>query len=299
MRSSFFLAVFVANVVFGQSALDRQVRDAIAGFEGKVYVYARNLETGATYGLNENDRVRTASTIKLPIMVTVFQAVADGQARWSEELTLRDADKVSGSGVLTEFSDGVKLPIRDVMHLMIVLSDNSATNLIVDRFTADRVNAQMDKLGLKQTRSNRKVRGDGNQLKAPSGWSAAGKLPENARFGLGVSTPREMGMLLEKIERGEVVNPEASKEMIAVLKRNQDQCCISRSFGETPIAHKTGALDALRSDVGIVYSPKGRVVIAVTCDDMPKIDYGPDNQGALLISKLARILVSGLSSPVM
>lgn len=296
MRSSWFPALLMTGLSFGQPALDRQVRDAISGFQGKVYLYAKNLDTGATFDLNGSDRVRTASTIKLPIMTEVFQSVADGQARWTEELTLRDADKVSGSGVLTEFSDGVKLPLRDVMHLMIVLSDNTATNLILDRFTADRVNGRMDKLGLKQTRSNRKVRGDGNDLKAPSGWSREGKLPENQRFGLGVSTPREMVTLLEKLERGEVVSAEASKEMIAVLKRNQDQDCIRRSFGDTPVANKSGALDALRSDVAIVYSPKGRVAMAITCDDMPGIDYGPDNKGAVLISKLARILVDGLTA---
>jgi beta-lactamase class A len=298
MRSSWLAGFFTVGALFAQVPLvDRQVRAAIAGFEGKVFLYAKNLDTGAVYEMNGDQRVRTASTIKLPIMAAVFQAVADGQAKWNEELTLREADKVSGSGVLTEFSDGVKLPIRDVMHLMIVLSDNTATNLIIDRFTADRVNAEMDKLGLKQTRSNRKVRGDGNQLKAPSGWSAAGRLPENQRFGLGVSTPHEMAGLLEKIERGEVVSPEASKEMIAVLKRNQDQDCIRRGFGDTPVANKTGALDALRSDVGIVYSPKGRVAMAITCDEMPKIDYGPDNKGAVLIAKLAQILVNGLTAP--
>ena len=70
------------------------MREAIAGFQGKVFLYAKNLETGATYGIRENERVRTASTIKLPIMVTVFQTVADGQAKFSEELTLHDADKV-------------------------------------------------------------------------------------------------------------------------------------------------------------------------------------------------------------
>ena len=103
-----------------------------------------------------------------------------------------------------------------------------------------------------------------------------------------------MVTLLEKIERGQVVSPEASKEMIAVLKRNQDQDCIRRYFADVPVANKTGALDALRSDVGIVYSPKGRVAMAITCDDMPAIDYGPDNKGALLIAKLAKILVEGL-----
>lgn len=189
MLSRFVLcAACAAGLAFAQPSLDSEVRGAIDGFQGKVYLYAKNLETGATYGIGENERVRTASTIKLPIMVTVFQAVADGQAKWREELVLDNSDKVSGSGVLTEFSDGVKLPIRDVMHLMIVLSDNTATNLILDRFTADRVNAEMDKLGLTRTRSNRKVRGDGNDLKAPSGWSAAGRLPDNERFGLGVTT---------------------------------------------------------------------------------------------------------------
>lgn len=296
MRSSVLFAAIMANLAWGQSSMDRPIREAMNGFEGKVFLYAKNLDTGATYGLNEDARVRTASTIKLPIMAALFKVVADGQAHWSDLLTLRDEDKVSGSGVLHEFSDQVKLPMRDVMHLMIVLSDNTATNLILDRITADRVNAEMDKLGLKLTRSNRKVRGDGNQLKAPSGWSAAGKLPDNQRFGLGVTTPHEMVTLLEKIERGQVVSKEASKEMIAVLKRNQDQDCIRRGFGDTPVANKTGALDALRSDVGIVYSPRGRIAMAITCDDMPKIDYGPNNKGALLISKLALILVEGLTS---
>jgi beta-lactamase class A len=164
MRSSLWTLPLMIGIASAQTPLARQVRDAMLGFEGKVFLYAKNLDTGATYGINENVRVRTASTIKLPIMTAVFQAVADGHAKFSDELTLRDSDKVSGSGVLTEFSDGVKLPIRDVMHLMIVLSDNTATNLIIDLFTADRVNAEMDKLGLKQTRSNRKVRGDGNDL---------------------------------------------------------------------------------------------------------------------------------------
>ncbi len=295
MRSSLLLATIMASLALGQPAVDRKVREAITGFEGKVFLFAKNLDTGATYGINEDARVRTASTIKLPVMAALFQVVADGQAKWSDLLTLRDEDKVSGSGVLHEFSGGVQLPIRDVMRLMIVLSDNTATNLILDKITADRVNAEMDKLGLKLTRSNRKVRGDGNQLKAPSGWSAAGKLPDNQRFGLGVSTPHEMVTLLEKIERGQVVSAQASKEMIAVLKRNQDQDCIRRGFGDTPVANKTGALDALRSDVGIVYSPKGRIAMAITCDDMPKIDYGPNNKGALLISKLALILVDGLA----
>jgi beta-lactamase class A len=295
MRASLLLCALALSPVFAQTVIESRLREAISGFEGTVYLYAKNLDTGKAFGIRENERVRTASTIKLPIMVAVFQAIASREARWSDLLTLRDQDKVSGSGVLFEFSDGVKLPIRDVMHLMIVLSDNTATNLLLDRFTADRVNAEMDKLGLKQTRSNRKVRGDGTALKPPTGWSAAGKLPDNQRFGLGVSTSREMVALLERLERGEVVDAAASKAMIAVLRRNQDGECIRRYLGGVPVANKSGALDALRSDVGIVYTKAGRVAMAITCDDMPKTDYGPDNKGALLIARLAQILAEGMT----
>jgi len=222
--------------------------------------------------------------------------VARGQAKWTEPLTVTADEKVSGSGVIgSEISDGVQLPLRDVLHLMIVLSDNTATNMILERFTADGVNAYLDKIGIKTTRSLRKVRGDGNQLKSPSGWSAAGKLPENQKYGLGMSTPRDMVTILEKLERGEIVSPDASREMIAVLKRCQDESGVRRRIGDVPVANKTGALDALRSDVAVVYSKGGRIAMAITVDGMPKVDYTPDNAGSILIADLARILVDGLT----
>jgi beta-lactamase class A len=97
------------------------------------------------------------------------------------------------------------------------------------------------------------------------------------------------------MERGEVVSPEASKEMIKILKRQQDHNGIPRRMGETPVANKTGALDHLRSDVGIVYSKGGRIAIAITCDDIPQVDWSSDNPGLLLIAKLSEILVAGLA----
>jgi beta-lactamase class A len=175
-----------------RETMDRRVRAAIAGFQGTVRLYARNLDTSETYGIGENEKVRTASTIKLPIMATVFRAVAEGRANWDETITLREEDKVTGSGVLREFSNGLKLPLRDVVRMMIVVSDNTATNMVIERITADAVNAEMDRYGLAATRSMRKVLGDGNALKDPSGFSAAGNLPENKRYGLGSTTPKEM-----------------------------------------------------------------------------------------------------------
>src|SRR5580700_1223957 len=174
MRATALLIPVFAAALSAQP-LQNAIRERIAAFPGAVSLYAKNLDTGAAVGIRETDPVRTASTIKVPIMLAVFEAVARGQAKWEEPLTLTAQEQVAGSGVLgVEFSTGDQLPIRDVLHLMIVLSDNTATNMILDRFTADAVNACLDKLGIKTTRSMRKVMGTG-----PAGVSAAGKLPEN------------------------------------------------------------------------------------------------------------------------
>jgi beta-lactamase class A len=290
MRTSAFLIPLVAAALSAQP-LQNAVRERIAGFPGTVSLYDKNLDTGATIGIREADPVRTASTIKVPIMMAVFDAVARGQAKWDEPLTLTAEQKVAGSGVLgVEFSTGDQLPLRDVLHLMIVLSDNTAANMILDRFTADAVNVYLDKLGIKTTRSMRKILGSG----PAAGLSAAGKLPENQKYGLGVSTPRDMVTILERLDRGEIVSPDASREMLAILKRNQDNTGITRHLMDVAVAHKTGALDALRSDVGIVYAKTGKIAMAITVDGMAKPDWSPDNPGSLLIADLAKMLVDGL-----
>src|SRR4051812_18366018 len=102
----------------------------IGGFPGSVSLYAKNIENGSDVGIRESKRVRTASTIKLPIMLAVFDAVARGKAKRTDLLTVTAAEKVGGGGVIgTELSDGVRLPLRDVVNLMIVVSDNTATKM--------------------------------------------------------------------------------------------------------------------------------------------------------------------------
>lgn len=288
-----FLLFFVTAVQAQQAspaapglALDGRVRAEAVKLKGKVSIYAKNLETGEAYNLNADDRVRTASTIKLPIMVAVFALVADGKAAWTDELTLTASNKVQGSGILLEFGEGHKLTLRDAVNLMIVVSDNSATNMVLDAITADEVNARMDTLGLKQTRSLRKIGGGGS--------SKAGDDPANKGFGIGVSTPREMVTLLEKLDRGEVVSAAASKEMIDLLKRQQYRDGIGRNMLGTVIAGKPGALDRLRSEAGIIFSPRGRIAMAITIDDMPDIQWTVDNPALVLLSHLSEILVEGL-----
>ena len=273
--------------------LGDQLRKRVAGFPGDVSLYARNLDTGEAIGIRESEPVRTASTIKIAIMAALFDAAERGELAWSERLTVTDAEKVAGAGVIeSELSSGLQLPLVDVMHLMMVLSDNTATNMILDRFPADRVNAYLDRIGLPSTRALRKIVGKNGAM----GFSAAGKLAKNQKYGMGVSTAHDMVALIERMERGDLVSAEASREMIAVMKRCQGDTGIRRAFGDLPVANKTGGLDALRSDVGIVYSKTGRIAMAITVDNMPQPDDGPDNPGALLIADLARILVKGLAA---
>ncbi|HEX7175749.1 MAG TPA: serine hydrolase [Pyrinomonadaceae bacterium] len=266
--------------------LDVRVRDATADFSGSVSLYAKNLDTGAVYSFNGERQVRTASTIKIAVMIEAFARVAEGKARWADEVVLTKEKKVSGSGILSELSEGLKLSLRDAVNLMMILSDNTATNLVIDALTADAVNARMAALGLKDVRLMRKVGG--------GGMSEEGKREENKRFGLGRASPREMVALMEKLERGEVVSSEASKEMIELMKSEQGRDGIWRSLWRVPKATKGGALDALRSDIGVIYSPKGRIALAVTCDDMPEPQWTIDNPALLLMSRLSEIIIEGL-----
>jgi beta-lactamase class A len=270
--------------------IDQRIQAAIKNFPGNVSLYARNLETGASYGTREDAPVPTASTIKLPIMVELFAEAEEGKLDWNEKLLLTEKDKVSGTGVLTEFSAGDAFPIRDLMHLMIVVSDNTATNLILDRIGGNAVNARMARLGLMQTAVMRKI-----MQKTAEGVSDEGKKPGNDRWGLGRSSPRDMVTLLDKLYRGELVSKAASAEMITVLKRQRDHDGAGRDMTGIDIASKAGALDHLRSDVAILYCAHGPVAMAVTVQNVPLIDYGVDNPGNLLISKLSQILVEELA----
>ncbi len=269
-----------------QAALDQRVRGELKQFKGTVKLFAKNLDTGAVYELGGDDRVPTASTIKIAIMVEAFARVAEGKAKWTDELVLTKEKKVGGSGILQEFSDGLRLTFRDGVSMMMIMSDNTATNLVIDVLTSDAINARMESLGIKETRLMRRVFGGGE--------SAEGKKEENKRFGLGRTTPHEMVTLLEKLERGEIISPAASKEMIELMKREQGTNGIWRAQWRLPKATKSGALDALRSNIGILYHPRGRIALAITCYEMPEVNWTVDNPALLLMSRLSEILVDGL-----
>src|SRR5256884_9517228 len=268
-------------------SLDNRIRAEIAPFKGKVFLFAKNLDTGQEYSFNGDERVKTASTIKITVMIEAFARVAEGRAKWTDELVLTKAARYSGSGILPELGDGLRLTLRDCVNLMMLISDNTATNMVLDYLTTDAVNARMDSIGIKQTRIMRRV-GSGGQSKE-------GEPEENKLFGLSATTPHEMVQIMEKLDRGEAISRAASKEMIELMKREQARYAIGRTTSD-PMASKYGALDRLRSCVAIVYSKKGRVAMAITVDEMPEVYWSVDNPGYLLMSRLSTILIEGLQS---
>ena len=186
------------------SSLDTLVRAEVMPFKGRVYLFARNLDTGATYSFKGDERVPTASTIKIAVMIEAFTRVAEGRAKWTDELVLTKAARYGGSGVLPELADGLRLTLRDCVNLMMVVSDNTATNMVLDYLTTDAVNSRMSTLGFKDTRIMRRIGGGGE--------SKEGKEPDNKRFGLGATTPHEMVQILEKLESGDDQEHDAGDE---------------------------------------------------------------------------------------
>lgn len=288
------LTALASHAAVAADPLAQRIAEITKGFKGTVFLYAKNLRTGREVASNPDARVRTASTIKLPILCTLQSLVAQGKVQWDERLVLTPDDKVSGSGVLQSLADGTELTVRNLAILMIIVSDNTATNLLIDRIGADTVNDYLDSIGLTKTRLNRKIRG-GDEPAA--GWSQAGLMEANKRFGLGVSTPREMVTLLEWLHQGKIVSAAASKDVIDILKEQQVTASMGRQAPEEwTIASKSGSLDALRSDVGIIYTAEDPIALAVTVEDMPVTDYSPDNVGEKLIWRLTEAIVDGLYS---
>ncbi len=261
------------------SPLESQLQSLAASFKGQVAMLAKNLKTGETAGLNPELRVRTASVIKLPILVEAFYQVKEGKLRLDQRLKVQGENRVGGSGILRDLNPELEVTLEDALTLIIVLSDNSATNAVLDLIGLEAVNARMASLGLPQTKILNKVF---RKLPNPT--------EENKRYGLGSTTPAEMVRLLEMIERRQAVDAAASEKMLAILKKQRDRDQIPRYLAgqKAEFALKSGALEALRNDVGLIYAPSATIALAVFCDNSPDRRWTPDNEASLTIGRLAR-----------
>ena len=238
--------------------------------------------------------MRTASTIKLPILVALHGEVKEGRLSWEEKLVVTKKTRAQGAGILLEMDDGHSLTLREASKLMVVVSDNIATNLILERMGIDKVNAWMDKLQLPKTRSLAWIGGEVVSKARSADWN---KRADGSTYGIGVTTPNEMVNLLTRLAQGEIISPEDSKQILALMGRQQYKDGIGRNMRGASVANKPGALDRLRSDVGIITVGKEKFALAITLDDMTvPPDWSPDNTALKMLSKLSEVLVASLKS---
>lgn len=207
---------------------------------GRVSLYYQPLDGGCALMHNENEPLIAASVIKIPIMVEAFRQFEAGILSPDDVHVLRDAEKMPSCGALNRMHDGLEVSLRDLVELMIVLSDNTATNILIDLLGKDNVNATLQAYGITRSVLRRKLFDREAHL--------AGI--ENT------VTAQDMGILLEKMYRGELISEAASREMLEIL-RNQ------KLNGKMPFylkprgiasAHKTGEDDGITHDVGIVFA---------------------------------------------
>ncbi len=274
-----------------RQALERKLRAIAAQFPGKLAVAGVALKSGAHFGLNANRQVPTASVIKLPVMVEAFYQMQEGKLHWSQVAPLTAWDQVPGSGILQFFArtPAPRLTLGDAITLMIDLSDNTAANMVIRAVGIGAVNARMRRLGLRHTTLYAYV------FHAVHPRSAGEK-----KFGLGETTPADMVRLLTMIEEHKILTPGACDHMLKILTDQQDNNAFPRYMAAFPAvswAHKTGALDAVRNDVGVATTPAGPIVLAGFAYGFADHQWTAENPGLLVLAHVAQAVIGQFVAP--
>lgn len=263
--------------------------DVIAAQISEIGFAACNVTTGEEVGWNPYRVMPTASVFKLPLLVEVFRQAEAGALDLDERVTLRAEDIVMGSGILRDFQPGLQPTLRDLAMIMIVVSDNGATNLLLDRVGGpEAVNATMRELGLPSIVVHRRI--------AFGETTAAGRLAEAA--------PRDLMRLAASLAREDLISPEASRAMPAILSR---QCCLEQALryiayrpyagdidGAQPIAvfNKTGMSDGLRADTGIIaLGPATKIAYSIVSDAGEDDTYRHEHPADITNGLIGRVLV--------
>lgn len=228
--------------------LESTVHDVDSHLDGVMGVAIEDLTTGDHLFLHENEVFAQASSIKIAVLAQLYLQAQQGKLKLTDLYTVQASDLVPDSDIMNGLTTGVtRITLRDLATMMVAVSDNAATNVLIDRVGMDNVNSMLDALGLSHTRLRRKMM----DLKAAS----QGR--EN------ISTPREMMNLLEAIYRGKVLNKESTTDFFKVLSTNKSSWIPRDLPAGLTIANKPGSLEAVRNDSGVVFVEGRPYVICV------------------------------------
>jgi beta-lactamase class A len=275
------VSLFPLSAHAADKDLEARISPLAKAHKGRVAVVVKNLKTHESYSLNPDEVMPTASLIKLPVMVETYWQVSEGKVKFETTLTLKKDDKVPGSGILTKhFSDGATFPLRDAMRLMIVYSDNTATNLVLDQIGIPSTNVRMERLGLKNTKINAKVFKGSTTSIDPEGTK---------KYGLGSTTANEMVQLLEMIEAGKVISSDSCKEMLKHLKACEDKTTLARFLPSgMELAFKTGAVNDARTAAGIAYTKSGPVALCILTSGNEDKRWERENAAEVLLANIGK-----------
>ena len=285
--------------------MDRVVDD----FDGRMGFAVEDLGTGQTYGCNAEQRFPTASVCKIPVMVELFRQVEEGKLSLDERRRLGEGISTHGSGTLSMTADRPELSLRDYCRLMIGISDNMATDMVMQVVGLESINACMDAMGYPNIRTGL-TQGSWHYAmahmeelpctaqndallveKAKGGNRDYGSLPYSDSLDNNVATPGELARLLGELCRGRIVSEGASASMVEMLELATNRTMICRDLDpELRVAHKYGSSGRIKGDAGIVYMPQGPLVMAAFA-----LAASDEADGAGAIAEVSRLAVEALS----
>ena len=232
-----------------------QVADVIRDAErsGSVIGVAIIAPSGERFGHNADRRFVAASTVKIPIMIALFRRIDAAECSLSDRRQLRGEDRTPGSGVMLHLHDGMEFTLRDLVYLMVSISDNTATNMLIDIVGIEQVSATMRDLGMIGSTFSRKMRGRATQANEQENWA----------------TPSDYAGVTAALLGNNAASADACAEMIAMLEKQQNDRRIARylpSPGGPRWGSKTGSLPGVANDVGFVATDRGMLVVSVFCE---------------------------------
>ena len=261
--------------------LHRTLDSLATAHRGVVGYTVHNVDTGEHLERRGDETFPTASLIKVPILVTVLDLVEKGLLSLDDPLTLLKIDKVPGAGNLQFMHDGATITVRDAAWLMSVTSDNTATNLLLDRIVIRRVWEKMEKLGLPHTKVHSKV-----FLRM-----ASVAMDSSVKYGLGVTTPNEMTRLFALLAEGKAVSAKADSTMLDILAHNEDYNSMQRHVEALSVPHKTGATDQVRTECAL-FPLQSRVVACALTKENVDQRWLLDNEAQVTLGNMGRAIVS-------